>query len=108
MLLEIAKPVALTLCLLSLLAVFHAAFLIPASDVEQRGLDALILLSLAAGICLSSGMIFRESAQSGTNSLFRTLPVQMFCWAVCLMLAWFLAAWYLETNYVFFKDLRRI
>lgn len=102
MLLEIAKPVALTLCLLSLLAVFHAAFLVPARDVEQRALDAVILLSLAAGICLSSGMLFRESTQSSVDALVRTLPVQIFLWAACLMSALFVAAWYVETYCVSF------
>jgi len=106
-LLEIAKPVALVLCMVSLCAVFYTAFLVPASGFEQRSWDSLVLLSLAAGICLSSGMIFREPTRSGADSLARTLPVQMFCWAACLMLVWFLASWYLETYCVFYKDLRR-
>jgi hypothetical protein len=105
MLLEAAKPIALLLCLLSLCAVFHTAFLAPAGDLEQRALDAVVLLSLAAGICLSSGLIFREST---TDPLARTLPVQMFCWAVCAMLMFFLASWYLETHCIFYKDVRRI
>ena len=63
--LEIAKPVALGLCMLSLCAVFYTAFLVPASDLEQKTWDSLILLSLAAGVCLASGMLFREPAQAG-------------------------------------------
>ena len=62
MLLEVAKPIALTLCLLSLGAVFYTAFLVPSSDLEQKTWDSLVLLSFAAGICLTSGMIFREPA----------------------------------------------
>jgi hypothetical protein len=107
MLVEIAKPIALTLCMLSLFAVFYTAFLVPASDLEQRSWDSLILLSLAAGICLSSGMIFCDGRQTGIGALARTLPVQMFCWAACLMLVWFVASWYLETYCVFYKDVRR-
>jgi cation transport ATPase len=113
MLLEVAKPIALALCLLSLFAVFYTAFLFPASDLEQRSWDSLVLLSLAAGICLTSGMIFRESEQTGASGqtgfddLAHTLPVQMFCWAACLMLALFLASWYLETHCIFYKDVRR-
>src|SRR6266702_4298252 len=103
LLMEFAKPVALVLCMLSLCAVFNSAFLVPASDLQQRAWDSLILLSLAVGICLSGGMIFRDSAQT----LTRTLPVQMFFWAACLMLALFLASWYLETHCVFYKDVRR-
>jgi hypothetical protein len=108
MLVEIAKPIALLLCMLSLLCVFQAAFLVPASDLEQRSWDSLILLSLAAGTCLTSGMIFRESTNSGDGSLTRTLPIQIFCWAAGLMVAWFLASWYLETHCIFYKDVRRL
>jgi general stress protein CsbA len=108
MLLDLAKPVALVLCMVSLCAVFYTAFLIPASGVEQRSLDAVILLSLAAGICLASGMLFREQAGDDMEPLLRTLPMQMFCWAVILMTVLFFASWYLETHCVFYKDVRRI
>lgn len=107
MLHELAKPIALMLCMISLCAVFYTAFLVPASDLEQRIWDSLVLLSLAAGICLSSGMIFREPAQTGAGELARTLPVQIFCWALSVMLALFAASWYLETHCIFYKDVRR-
>jgi hypothetical protein len=119
MLLEVVKPVALVLCMVSLFAVFYTAFLVPASDLEQRVWDSLALLSLAAGICISSGMIFRESSHTGADSigrqsghsrrdpLTRTLPVQMFCWGASLILALFVASWYLETYCIFYKDVRR-
>jgi hypothetical protein len=106
MLLEVAKPVALGLCLLSLLAVFHAAFLVPATGFEQRIWDSVMLLSLAAGICLSSGLIFRESERRGAT-LASTLPVQLFCWGAGLMLVLFVASWYLETYCIFYRDMRR-
>jgi hypothetical protein len=67
----------------------------------------VILVSLAAGVCLASGMLFRQSAETGGTPLMRTLPVQWFCWAVSLMLMLFLAAWYLETYCIFYKDVRR-
>jgi hypothetical protein len=105
---ELAKPIALLLCMLSLCAVFYTAFLIPASDLEQRVWDSLMLLSLAAGICLSSGMIFREPEQTGAGRLLSTLPVQVFCWALCVMIALFAASWYLETHCIFYKDVRRL
>lgn len=108
MLHELAKPVALLLCIVSLCAVFYTAFLVPATDLEQRIWDSLALLSLAAGICLSSGMIFRETAQNSANLLLRTLPVQIFCWALGLMLLLFAASWYLETHCIFYKDVRRL
>jgi hypothetical protein len=106
MLLEIAKPVALMLCVVSLCGLFYTAFLVPASEVEQRMWDSLVLLSLTAGICLSSGMIFREPTERGLSGLIHTLPVQMFLWGVCMMLAFFVASWYLETHYVLYRDVR--
>jgi hypothetical protein len=105
--LEVAKPIAVALCMLSLCAVFNAAFLVQASDLESRSWTTVILLSLTAGICLASGMIFRESEESEAGSLMRTLPVQIFCWAVSLMLVLFLVSWYLETHCIFYKDVRR-
>jgi hypothetical protein len=108
MLTEIVKSIALALCMFSLCAVFYTAFLVPASDLEQRSLDSVVLLSFAAGICLSSGMIFREPARNGANLLTRTLPVQMFLWALCVMVVLFFMSWYLETHCIFYKDVRRI
>jgi hypothetical protein len=111
MLLEIAKPIALGLCLISLCAVFHAAFLNPSADLPQRVLDAVELMSLAAGICLSSGWIFRESeakSQPGHSaSLTSTLPIQLFCWAAGLIVVMFVASWFLETYGIFYRDVRR-
>ena len=101
---ELARPVALALCVLCLCALFYHVFLVQASDSEQRMWDSLILLSLAAGICLTSGVICRDS----TEPLVRTLPVQMFFWAVCAMLLFFVASWYLETHCIFYKDVRRL
>ncbi len=107
MLLEAAKPIALMLCMLSLCAVFYTAFMAPAVNLEQQTWDSLVLLSLAAGICLTSGLIFCESGQDGNAGLATTLPVQMFLWATCWMLVLFVVSWYLETHCIFFKDVRR-
>jgi hypothetical protein len=107
MLLELAKPIALMLCVLSLCAVFYIAFMVPAIDVEQKTWDSLVLLSLAAGICLASGLIFRDSEQDANVRLTATLPVQMFLWASCWMMVLFVVSWYLETHCIFYKDVRR-
>jgi hypothetical protein len=109
MLLEIVKPIALMLCILSLYAVFHTAFLVPASDLPQRISDSLELLALACGISLTSGLIFRESiSKPSTNSvpLSTTLPMQVFYWAVAAMIILFIASWYLESNCIFYRDVR--
>jgi hypothetical protein len=107
MLQEAVKPIALLLCLLSLCAVFYTAFLLPASGLEQRIWDSTILLSLAAGICMSSGMIFREPTPDGLEPILQTLPVQLFCWATAMMAALFVVSWGLETYCVFYRDVRR-
>ena len=54
MFIEFAKPVSLIFCILSLYAVFHAAFLNPASDLEQRVHESLHFLALAACISIAS------------------------------------------------------
>jgi hypothetical protein len=109
MLVEIAKPVLLTFCMIALYAVFHTAFLAPASDFGQRLYDSSALLVLAAGISFISGLIFRDAPQrtAGTSSrVVGTLPVQIFCWASGIMLILFLLSWYLETHCVFYRDVR--
>jgi hypothetical protein len=106
---EIAKPITLVFCMVSLYAVFHTAFLVPASDLDQRILDSLRLLTLAAGISLVSGLIFREPREERRGSgsrLIGTLPVRIFFWASGLMLVLFVVSWYLENYCVFYRDIR--
>lgn len=106
--LELIKPVALALCLISLCAVFQVVFLTTDLDVEQMGWQAVMLLSLAAGIAISSGMLFLPDGARGFSGCLRTLPVQIFCWAVGTMLVMFVAARYLETHCIFLKDAHRL
>jgi hypothetical protein len=109
MLVEAAKPVTLVFSILSLLAVFHTAFLAPFSDIDQRIYDTLARLALAATTCLISGLIFckaTEEAHSGNARLTATLPVQLFCWAAGGMLILFIVSWYLESHCIFYQDVR--
>jgi hypothetical protein len=109
MLEELARPVALLLCMLSLYAVFHIAFLIPASDLHDRIWDSLELLTLAAGIAVAAGLIFRDSAPESSAHrapLASTLPIRIFCWASSTMVCLFLASWYLENHFVFYREIR--
>jgi hypothetical protein len=105
-LVDVAKPIILLLCILSLYAVFHTAFLIPGRTVHDRIWDSLHLLVLAAGISFVAGQIFREG-EAVRVGLAETLPVQIFWWAVGIMVALFLASWYLETYCIFYRDVRR-
>jgi hypothetical protein len=109
MLVEVAKPVTLIACILSLLAVFHTAFLAPFPDIDQRIYDTLARLALAATTCLISGLIFRQTTpqpHSGSTRLTATLPVQVFCWASGIMLILFVVSWYLESHCIFYRDVR--
>ncbi len=109
MLVEVAKPVTLVFCILSLYAVFHTAFLVPASDTHQRICDSLILLALAATISLIGGLIFQDAKQeqlSGRKGFSTTLPVQLFCWGSGTMLVLFTVSWYLENHCIFYRDVR--
>jgi hypothetical protein len=104
-LVEIAKPVTLLLCILSLYAVFHTAFLIPGRTVEERVWDSIGLLVLAAGISVVSGLIFREGEDDGMR-LGGTLPMQIFAWATGIIVGLFVVSWYLETYVIFYRDVR--
>jgi hypothetical protein len=115
MLLELAKPVALLLCLLSLLAIFHTLFfavedphllLQPHQAFDDRVFDSLLLLALSAGITLFSGLIFREAEPHPRPSLAATLPLRIFSWATGAMLILFLLARFLEAHYVFSPSIR--
>jgi hypothetical protein len=101
MLLELARPVALLLCILSLYAVFHTAFLVPATGLEQTIWDSLQLLAVAAGISLIGGLIFLEplpGERLHSTRLVATLPMQLFCWTSIAILTLFIAAWYLGSQ----------
>jgi hypothetical protein len=110
MLLELAKPVALLLCLLSLLAVFHTIFFTledpnllfqPHQAILDRLIDSTLLLALSAGISLIGAFIFREAEPLPHSSLSSTLPLQVFYWATSTVAILLPLAWFLETHYVF-------
>ncbi len=112
MLLELAKPFTLLASILSLLAVFHAAFLEPETDLERRLYDALTLLALAAAVSLLSGIVFQKQRQAVIHlvrtramRLTETFPVQVFFWATGIMSAIFVLAWYVETYILPYRNM---
>jgi len=109
MILELARPVALLGCILSLLGVFRAAFLEPGSDVEQRITGSLGPLLLAVGIALAGGLIFQAGSHDRaghSTSLIDAFPMRVFLWSIAGMLLLFLLSWYLEAHCIFYRDLR--
>jgi disulfide bond formation protein DsbB len=104
---EVAKPVTLVFCILSLYAVFDAAFLSLSIDLHQKIYESLLRVALAALTSVISGLIFRDAAPRPQRSaLVTTLPMQIFCWAASIMLILFVVSWYLETHCIFYRDIR--
>jgi hypothetical protein len=109
MLIEVAKPVAFVLCILSLYAVFHAAFLNPANDLEERVYESLHFLGVAAGVSVAGAMVFRQGMQEACARKARLaamLPMRMFYWASGIMFVLFVVSLYLERHCIFYKDVR--
>ena len=99
MLLELAKFASLLLSILSLDALFHAAFLEPASHFEQRLLPSLDMLALSAAVCLGGGYIFRAWEQKAGRrdaSIAGSLPMLIFWWGAGIIGLLFFLAWILE------------
>jgi hypothetical protein len=97
--LELAKFAALLLSILSLDAVFHAAFLEPGSHFEQRLLPMCEMLMFSAAVCLVSGYIFRSwDWKMGRRdaSIAGSLPMLIFWWGSGLILLLFFLGWLLN------------
>jgi hypothetical protein len=102
MLLELARFASLLLSILSLDAVFHAAFLEPATHFEQRLVPALGMLCFSAAICLGSGYIFhawevKTGRRDGTVA--GSLPMMIFWWGAGLIMLLYFGGWVLNTYF---------
>jgi hypothetical protein len=129
MLLELAKPVSLLASIVSLLAVFHAAFLGSETDLRERIFNALAMLIVAFAVSMASGLTFTQKrrASSGLHlvwptirhraqpkfapefsfqSVIESFPMRVFYSAAGLMAAFFLAAWFIETYCIPLSRLR--
>ncbi len=111
MLLELARPAALLASMMSLLAVMHTAFFGSETDFHQRIYDSLGMLLLAAGFALFAGILFERNGESTPDAgpvaaIFRTFPMQVFCWTTGLIVALFLLARWIEANCIFSKEMR--
>jgi hypothetical protein len=107
MLLELGKLLSLLMSILSLYALLASAFFVPGSPWDDRLLNSLERIVLAACICFASGLLFRTARdqQQGEKAdpapdVLRTLPVQLFFWAIGGMVLLFTLSWYLEQYYV--------
>ena len=112
MLLELARPIALLVCILALLTLFHAAFLEPAATTFEHLEDALGPLLLAAASAIIGGFVFLPSRRarvvpiSRARDLWSTFPIRVFFWSTLGMAMLFLAAWYFETYLLPYRNVR--
>jgi hypothetical protein len=101
---QIAKFLALMLSILSLYVVLGHAFFVPGRGWEDRLVDGLSMLGMAASVCFASGLVFeipdRKFDPEPTPPLLRTLPVQLFFWAAGLMAVLFVVSWFLAVDYL--------
>lgn len=109
MLLELGKFGSLLVSILSLAALFHTAFLMPAS-FEERSLACLELFALSAGACWLSGWMFcRWERQAGVRhgGVITSFPMKLFWWTSGMIGLLFAGSWYLETYFVPWKAVLR-
>lgn len=98
MLLDLSKAVFFFFCILSL---FHAAthaFFVAGAGWRERLILTLVYLAFSATVCVFSGLLFAWPTATNPDRgqrLVRTLPVQLFFWGSGIVLAAFLASWYL-------------
>jgi hypothetical protein len=71
---EVAKPVTLVFCILSLYAVFYAAFLDFSLDFHGKIYSSLGWLAVAAGISLLSVGFFAMQRNKPVLAVFRLPP----------------------------------
>jgi hypothetical protein len=103
MFLELGKFVSLMAGIVSLHAVFYTAFLAPMNGMRERVFDSLDMLILACGLCLASGMIFREwdrKAGIEGSTIAASLPMRIFWWFSGVVVVMLAASWYLQVYYL--------
>lgn len=102
--LPLAKFLALALSILSLCALLGHAFFVPGAGWQDRLLDGLGMLGLAASVCFASGLIFeipdRKFDAEPRVPLTHTLPVRLFFWAAGIMAVTFAVSWFLAVDFV--------
>lgn len=99
--LELAKGIALLVCILSLYWAAISAFFVPGAQWEERLWIAAFKLLAAAAVCFYSGMVFSWPSRTNPTAFQRltsTLPVRLFFWAMTGMVVLFTLSWYLADS----------
>lgn len=122
--LELARPVTLLGTILSLLMLLRTAFLGPEIDFGDRVFNTLCVLVVAAGCAFLSGLTFPErdplddipwydrrfyaERMRSTDPilrLYRSFPVQIFCWTTAVLFVLFVIDWYLQTYFMPYRNI---
>jgi hypothetical protein len=102
--LPVAKFGALAISILSLCALLGHAFFVPGSTWQDRLIDGLGMMGLAASVCFASGLLFEIPVSKfdpePTPPLTKTLPVRLFFWAAGLSAVMFPLSWFLAQYFV--------
>ncbi len=112
MLLELARPLSLIAVILSLLGLFHAAFLEQDASTLQHLEDCLGPLLLAAAAAIAGGLLFLPARRarivpiSRSRALWSTFPMRVFYCGIAGMALLFVAAWYFETYLLPYRNVR--
>ena len=112
MLLELVRPLALAAVILSLVVLFHAAFLGTDASTLQHLEDSLGPLLLSAVTALAGGVFFLPARRarivpiSRSRALWSTFPMRIFYFSTAGMALLFVAAWYFETYLLPYRDVR--
>lgn len=96
--LELAKAVALSICILFLYWATIGAFFVPGTQWKERLWAALFKLIASAAICFYSGMVFSWPSKSNPTAFQRltsTMPVRLFFWALACIVVLFALSWFL-------------
>lgn len=100
----VAKLIALTLSILSLLWLLAHAFFVPGSPWQDRMLQGIAMVGLSGSICFAGGLVFelpnRKFDPEPPLPLTQTLPVRLFFWGVGLMALLFAVSWFLAEDFV--------
>ena len=99
MLLDLSRFITFLLTILSLFGLVDTAFFLTATTWQQRLLESITRVVLAACIAAASGLLFQYQS-SPAVPFTRTLPVRIFLWALFGISVLFLLAWFLDTYYV--------
>jgi cation transport ATPase len=103
MLLDLVRAISFFLSILSLYWVMLSAFFVPGSRWQERLVDCLLRVALAACMCFASGLLFSwrpAASREKWESPLSTLPVRLFFFGLAGMLILFMLSWYIEEYYL--------